>query len=169
MRRKDRQESEEFGREIIKKAEYGVISKGDYSIPISLALEENQLFGHGAKIGEKWQHFKEGDFVRIVFVTDVQVPHPIEKKDLVDLYVKGEKPPLSLSKIFTTNFASAIVTGIFHEINKEEEAKHALKVLCQKYNNKEELLFFEKAFEMSKKVTKVFSIEIKEIQAKHKK
>lgn len=168
MRRKDREKDKKFGLEVIEKSQYGVVSKGDYSIPLSLALKGDRLYGHGAMEGEKWKHFREGDKLRVVFVSQAQVPHPIEGSELRSISAKGEKLPLPISKIFTTNFSSAIVTGSFHTIEREEMAREALVTICKKYNMEEELLFFDRAFEMSKSRTKTFYIEIETIEAKEK-
>lgn len=168
MRRKDRERDTDFALEVVRTADYGVVSGSDYSIPLSLALEGNRLYGHGAKAGMKWDYFKEGSQVRVVFVNHVEVPHPIKGEDLVEYKESGQRPPLSLSKIFTTNFASAIVSGTFHEIKEEAQAKEALRILCRKYNNEEEMAFFDQAFEMSKKVTRTFYIEIQSLEAKEK-
>lgn len=168
MRRKDRERSEEFGRKVIEVSDYAVVTKGDYSVPLSLALERNTLYGHGAMDGEKWNHFLDGESIRAVFVTDVHVPHPFKDEEIDGFLKEPDTARRWLSKIFTTHFSSAIVEGTFHFIEEDDEKIKALHIISKKYMSEKEMELFDMAAHLSLDRTRIFKIDIESITAKQK-
>ena len=76
-----------------------------------------------------------------------------------------------LSKVFTTEFSSAIVTGRVESIDyadKADEFRLAMRAVCEKYTP-DKMDFFDSALDFSLKRLAVFSISIDSITAKRKK
>ena len=87
-----------------------------YAIPLSIARIEHKLYFHSAKSGHKTELLKDGARARVVFVDKVRVPDFFDQQELVQIAEAGEIGK-QLSKIFTTEFSSAIVTGIVRQIS----------------------------------------------------
>jgi len=177
MRRKDREMSEEYGLSVIDRAEYGTLSIIDYTepelpyaIPLSIARIEHKLYFHSAKSGHKTELLKDGARARVVFVDKVRVPDFFDQQELVQIAEAGEIGK-QLSKIFTTEFSSAIVTGIVRQISATKEFpeyESAMRAICEKYVP-DKMILFEAALEMSLERMAVYAIEIDSIKAKRKK
>ncbi|MDO5301432.1 MAG: FMN-binding negative transcriptional regulator [Tissierellia bacterium] len=162
MRRKDREVALERALEIIDESMFGVVASQDYALPLSLAREGNTLYAHSAKSGEKWEHWAEGTPVTVVFVAWDRVPHPHSKEELLDL------PNNRLPKVFTTNFASAMVRGKIRILDEVEERRRALYAICKKYMNDDEMELFDRAFNLSDRVTAVYAIDMESVTGKVK-
>ncbi len=173
MRRKDREMSREFGIEVIDKSKYGVISMVDednapYGIPISIVRDENTLYFHSAMDGRKVTIFEKTPNVSINFVGEVKVPENYTKKELDEIVKDESKVALLISKVFTTEFESAIVTGRVKLVEDEEEKIKAMKLICEKYT-RAKMDYFNMAIKAGLKRTNVYKIDIEEITAKRKK
>jgi len=173
MRRKDREMSAEFGLEVIDRADFGVLSLVDlqgevYSVPLSIARDGMQLYFHSARSGIKNTLLEEGKKVRVVFVSDVRVPDLFENSQLDQILADEKGIEMLGSKVFTTEFASAIVTGTV-AIEKSEEGKlHGLRVICEKLVPGK-MAYFEATAANALAITAVYRIDIEEITAKRKK
>ena len=173
MRRKDREMSLEFGLEVIDRSEFGVLSlvdqKGEvYSVPLSIVRDGMQLYFHSAKSGTKNTLLEEGKRVRVVFVSDIQVPELFQNSQL-DQILTGEKGMEMLgSKVFTTEFASAIVTGKIAIEESDEGKRRALRAICEKFVPGK-MSYFEAAAEGALSITSIYRVDIEEITAKRKK
>ena len=171
MRRKDREMPKEFGLEIIDRSQYGVLSilnKGlPYQIPLSIVRDGESLYFHSAKAGEKIETFKESKDVSVTFVGKVEVPHLFTGSEVMELKKEGKIGEI-ISKVYTTEFESAIVKGKVFKVEDEEERKKALKLICDKYVPEMDFVF-EDAFEKSKAAVEIFRIDMEEITAKRKK
>lgn len=172
MRRKDREMDRDFGLGVIDQAAYGVAAfldaKGElYSIPLSIVRIREHLYFHSAMSGHKVDALQDGAQIRIVFVTNVQVPH----HDISELEaIRSDKKRIMelTSKIFTTEYASAIVTGTLHPVSDDAQWHDAMRAICEKYTAYA-MDFFELAAESGRKVTEVYRIDIEELSAKRKK
>lgn len=176
MRRKDREMSSEFGLSVIDSSDYGTLTIKDpkepdlpYAIPLSIARIDHKLYFHTAKSGYKIDLLQNHAKVRLVFVDQVKIPNLYSKEELDQL---GQTDQVSkvLGKVFTTEFASAIVTGTAAQVLPEEnptEYKNGIKAICEKYVP-DAMTWFEAAFEMSIKQLAIFSIKIDSIKAKRK-
>ena len=172
MRRKDREMNKEFGLELIDRAGYGVLSVVDedspLSVPLSIVREGNFLYFHSAREGRKTDVFYDGIKVTVVFVADVKVPELYSDEELSIMATDESKFSVLVSSVFTTEFASAIVTGTLEEVLDEDEKIHALELVCKKYTpNKME--YFKSAVLSGAKFTRVYKVEIEELTSKRKK
>lgn len=147
MRRKDREVSSELAYEILRDAEYGVLSTiGDdgypYGIPLSHVLINNTIYFHAAKTGYKVDNIKRNQKGSYCAVRSTKV----------------------LPSEFATDYESVVVFGKVSEVfDKEKEG--ALLALIDKYSKgfeKEGLDYIAK----SGKNTSVFGIEIEHITGK---
>lgn len=171
MRRNDREMDEEFGLSVIDKAEYGVIGlwddEGPYTIPITIIRDENTLYFHSARSGRKVDIFEKEPEVSVNFVTDVKVPHLYTQEELREIVKKGKILEV-VSRVYTTEFASCIITGKVQKVEDEEEQIKALEILCKEYTP-ESLEFFPYAVERSLKLLHIYKIQMETIRAKRKK
>lgn len=170
MRRKDREMDEEFALQVIDKANYCVMSMVDiegvpYGIPISYARLGNVIFIHSAKQGKKVDILRTNNFVSVTCVGEVEVPHLYTDEEL-DVLVKQSKSVLG-SKVYTTQFESAIFHGKLELVKDNEIKKKGLRLLCEKYTP-DSLKYFDQAMEASLAVTDVYQLEMKGITAKRK-
>lgn len=173
MRRKDREMSVEFGLEVIDRSEFGVLSLVDlqgevYSVPLSIARDGMQLYFHSARSGLKNTILEEGKKVRVVFVSDVRVPELYENSQLDQILAEEQGIEMLGSKVFTTEFASAIVTGKIAIVESNEGKLHGLRVICQKLVPGK-MAYFEAAAQGALAITAIYRIDIEEITAKRKK
>lgn len=151
MRRKDREMSREFAFEIADKCEYAVLSMTDqknmpYCVPITIVRDNDTVYFHSAKEGEKITILRANPNVCVACVGDTR---------------------RALDK-FTTEFESAIIHGEASEVTSDEEKIHALRLLCERHTpaNMQE---FDTAIERSLPRTAVWKIKIIDITGKRKK
>lgn len=167
MRRKDREMDRDFGLYIIDKAKYCTLSTiymdEPYPLPLSPIRIEDQIYFHGAMGGRKYELFKKNPLVRLVFVADVRVPKPYTKEEIMEM----EGPEKIISKVFTTNYGSAIVSGHIEECKADDEKILGLKALCQKYTP-DMMDFFDLAIKTSLDRTCVWRVPIDSITSKRK-
>lgn len=173
MRRKDREMNMEFGLDVIDRSDFGVLSVVDkqctvYSVPLSIARDGMSLYFHSARSGVKAGLLLEGTTVRIVFVSDVRVPDLYSNEQVDELLTEGRGQDVLGAKIFTTEFASAIVTGKVLLVETDEAKRDALRVICQKFVPGK-MAYFDAALGDSLAITSIYRIEIEELTAKRKK
>ena len=113
MRRKDREQSEEFGWDVLETCPYAVLSTTDdaglpYSIPVSAAVAGGAIYFHSAKHGTKSKLLRAHPAVCLVGVRDV-VPLP---------------------EAYSTEYASAIVRGTIAEVTDDAERVTALQAIA---------------------------------------
>ena len=138
MRRKDREMSREFGLKVIDKSRYGVLSMSGednepYGIPLSIVRDGNNLYFHSAMDGRKVRVFETKPKVSIAFVGETKIPENYTKEELDEIVKDESKAVLLISKVFTTEYQSAIVTGKVKLIEDENEKIKALRLICEKY------------------------------------
>ena len=168
MRRKDRQLSDEDALEIVDDCEYATISLIDdegeiFSIPISIVREGMSIFIHGARSGMKSELLKDGRDVTMVCVSYNHVPQPSQAEFEA---IKDDGRALG-SKIFTTEYKSAILKTKVYEITGDERKIHALKILCEKYTPRY-MSGFDTAIKASLDITRIYEFKIQSMSAKAK-
>ncbi len=173
MRRKDREMDKEFGFEIIDKAQYGILSmlaEGNrpYGIPLSLVREENVLYFHSAKEGRKVEALAKDNRVSVAFVGEVKVPELYTNQELDEVVKNEAGAALLISKVFTVEFQSAIVTGRVKLVEAEAEKVKSMKLICEKYTPTK-MAYFDLAIRAGLSKTNVYRVEIEEVTAKRKK
>lgn len=173
MRRKDREMSKEFGIEVIDKADYGVVSVIDennepYGIPLSIIRDGNNLYFHSALDGKKIKIFENNPVVSVSFVGQVKVPENFSKEELDELAQNKTKAGTFISKVFTTEYESAIVKGKIKLVEDEEEKLRTIKLICEKYTPTK-MDYFNLAIESGLHIINIYKIEIEDITAKRKK
>ena len=160
MRRKDREMSEEFALGIIDKSRYGIASMIDsdnipYGLPISIVRDDKNLYFHSAMDGRKVHALAHNQKVSLAFVGEVNVPDE-------------SKAVTFISSVFTTEFESAIASGIVEKLENEAEKIHAMKLICQKYTP-DKMAYFDIAIKAGLGRTNVYKIKIESITGKRKK
>ncbi|NLL80751.1 MAG: pyridoxamine 5'-phosphate oxidase family protein [Tissierellia bacterium] len=173
MRRKDREMGKDFALQVIDNSSYGIVSmisgeKEPHGIPLSIARDENILYFHSAKEGEKVSIFEKISDVSVVFVGQVSVPEIYTKEELDEILQKESKESLLTSSVFTTEFESAIVKGKIKLVKDKEERLKGMRLICQKYTPKM-MDYFNMAICAGLEKTNIYKIEIEEITAKRKK
>jgi nitroimidazol reductase NimA-like FMN-containing flavoprotein (pyridoxamine 5'-phosphate oxidase superfamily) len=172
LRRKDREMGKEFGLKVIDKSPYGVLSMVDnkepYGIPLSLVRDGNTLYFHGAMAGRKVDMLKKNPRVSVTFVGETKVPEIYTNEELDELIQDEVKAATLISKVFTTEFESVVVTGTVKAVEDEEEKVKALRLVCEKYTPTK-MAYFPVAIKAGLKRTKVYAMEIDELTAKRKK
>lgn len=173
MRRKDREMDREFGLKVIDKAVYGVLSMIDenndpYCIPLSIVREGNTLYFHSARDGKKVQIFSNSPRVCITFVGETRIPENLSKEELNEIIKDETKAGIVTSKVFTTEFESAVVSGKVKLVERETERINALRLVCEKYTPSK-MDYFSMAVKSGLNATNIYSVEIEEISAKRKK
>lgn len=173
MRRKDREITREFGIEVIDKSRYGILSMIDendepYGIPLSIVKDGDYLYFHSAMDGKKVKIFKNNPKVNIAFVGKTKIPENYTKEELDEIVKDESKAVLLISKVFTTEYESAVVTGKVELVEDEEEQIKAMRLVCEKYTPTK-MDYFATAIKAGLKRTNVYRIEIEEIKAKRKK
>lgn len=171
MRRKDREMSADFALQLLDKAQFCIISVIDldgnpYGFPISFARKGNQIFIHSAKKGKKVEIFEAHPKVSITCVGEVQVPNLYTEKEMDEL-VENNKPVFG-SKVYTTEFESAIFEGKVSLVTDDAEKIEGLRLLCEKYTP-DKMKYFDYAIEKSLPATLIYSISIENITGKRKK
>ena len=173
MRRKDREMDRAFGLQVIDKAWHGVLSlvEGEglaYGIPLSIAREGETLYFHSAKSGKKTELIKDGTLVHITFVGDCQAPSVMTDEEAAEAAKSPETFGLLTSKLFTTEYASAMVKGVIRSLSDDAEKIHALKAIARKFTPRW-MQYFPQAIESGLAATAVYAVDIQEITAKRKK
>lgn len=173
MRRKDRAMSREFGLNVIDNSRYGVVSvagkgKAPYSLPLSIVRDGDFLFFHSAKDGKKVELLKKDMDVSVVFVGETHIPENFSKDELDDMSKDESKGVQFISKVFTTEFESAIVVGKVKQVEDRDEKIQALKLICEKYTPSK-MNYFPIAIKSGLDKTNIYSIHIEELTAKRKK
>ena len=173
MRRKDRAMSREFGLNVIDNSSFGVVSMVDsegkpYSLPLSIVRDEDMLYFHSAKGGTKVDILKNGQYINAVFVGEVHVPDNFSAEELDEMAKDEDKGIQFISKVFTTQFESAIVTGEVNLVENREEKIKALKLICEKYTPSK-MDYFSIAIDAGLDKTNIYSIIIEDLTSKRKK
>lgn len=172
MRRKDREMGEEFALQVIDKARFGVMSLVDdreaYGIPLSIARIGKKLYFHSAKAGKKVDLIPKNPKVHISFVGEHHVPTVFDKNAVEEMTSEPEKFAQLTSKIFTTEFESAMVLGFIQKLENDDEKIKGLRAICEKFTP-QWMAYFDKAIASGLKVTDVYVIDIEELTAKRKK
>ncbi len=161
-----------FGLEVIDKSPFATLSvvdkNGDpYSLPLSVVRKNNVLYFHSAKAGKKVDLFSNKPRVSLTFVCDVCVPDFLSYEELNKLQEQGNGSEIA-SRVFTTEYASAIVIGTVSLIDADSEKREALRMICEKYTP-DKMFLFDAAIKSGMKLTNVYSIAIETITAKRKK
>ena len=172
MRRKDRQMPPNFAHQVIDKAQYGVVSMIDgentYSVPLSIVRSGDVLYFHSAKQGRKVDVLAHNANVTVVFVGDKRVPENYSADELEEMNKDASMAVKLISSVFTTEFESAIITGVAKLVDNEEEKIAAMRLICEKYTpNKME--YFDTAITAGLNRTNVYKVEMESISAKRKK
>lgn len=173
MRRRDREMDRAFGQRVIDKASFGVLSlaEGDglaYGLPLSIAREGDTLYFHSAKSGKKTTLIRDGAQVHIVFVGSCQVPSVMSDSEAAEIAEIPEKSGDLTSRLFTTEFESAMVRGTIRSLRSDEEKTHGLQVICRKFTP-QWMAYFSQAVKSGLSLTAVYAVDIREISAKRKK
>lgn len=171
MRRKDREMDEKFALNVIDEADYGVLSfcheNKSYSRALSFGRKGKTLYFHSATEGEKAGLFYDGMEAEVVFVSHVSVPKLYEHEKIKELMgING--PTFLLSKIFTTEFSSAMVRGKLRLVDVKEEKTEALRRVCQRFTP-DMMEFFDEAAGMSLDKLSIYGLDLYEIHGKRKK
>ena len=148
MRRKDREQSEEFGWNVLETCPYAVLSTTDdkglpYGIPVSPAVLDGVIYFHSAKHGTKSKLLRKHPDVCLVGVRDV-VPLP---------------------EAYSTEYASAVVRGTIAEVTDDAERIAAMHAIVERYAA-ENLAHFDTALAEELSHTLVWKITTTEITAK---
>lgn len=171
MRRKDREMDEAFALEIIDEAAFGVLSlcsgQAPYGVPLSLVREGRRLYFHSAREGKKIDGIGSGDPVWVTFVARVRVPDLFSPSELEAIAADPAKTGKLISSVFTTEFASAMVSGTIHEVDDQAEKIHALELVCSKYTP-DKMKYFKAAVTSGLDLTRVFAIDIGQVTGKRK-
>lgn len=173
MRRKDREMDRAFALALIDKSQYGVLSVVDkdghpYGLPLSIVRKENNLYFHSAKSGKKVEAFAEGKEVCVTFVGEVSVPELFFEDELKSFLTDSTKGNTLASKVFTTEYESAMVFGKIHLVENSDEAVRALRLICEKYTPSK-MDYFDLAAQSGLPKTNIYQIEISDVSAKRKK
>lgn len=172
MRRKDREMPVEFGLEVIDRASYGVLSlvneNGEpYGVPLSIVRDGNTLYFHSAQDGSKVKALAGNNLVSVAFVGEVSVPELYSNRELNEIVKDENEAGLLLSRVFTTEFESAIVKGRVELVEDKDEKVKAMKLVCQKHTPTK-MAYFPLAVEAELPKANVYRIVIEEIKAKRK-
>ncbi|MCR2032692.1 pyridoxamine 5'-phosphate oxidase family protein [Anaerofustis stercorihominis] len=150
MRRKDREMNKDFAFSVLDKAPFVTLSMVNedkpYSVPVSIARDNNILYFHCALEGSKVDILNKNNNVTLTAVSKCK-PRPID---------------------FTLEYESAVVNGKAFSVIDEKEKIYALKLICEKYalSNIDN---FENAINRSLHRTNIIKIEIDDIYGKRKK
>lgn len=173
MRRKDREMDRDWGLQVIDRTPFAVLSITDtngnpYAIPLSVARDGEQLYFHSARSGTKVDLLQSQPLACLTFVTDVNVPQLFSEEELEEMHTNEEKAGDIGSKVFTTEFASAIVYGRVEPVMDDEGKRRALEVICLKYAP-DKMALFDMAASSGMKQTNIYRVAIEQITAKRKK
>jgi hypothetical protein len=172
MRRGDREMDHEFGLSVIDKAEYVVVSMVDsdgnpYGVPMSVARVEDKVYMHAARTGRKVDCLEKNSQVHLTFVGEVKRAEPFGDEAFMAARQSGKIGEM-ISKIFTTEFESAMVWGKAEFVEDDQEKIVALRALSEKYVAAS-MDHFDMAMVESLKVTSVIRVSLADMSAKRKK
>lgn len=171
MRRKDREMDREFALKIIDKSAFGTIAlvdeEGPYCLPLSIVREGEFLYFHSAREGRKIEILDREPRVSVAFVGQVKVPK-LHTEDELDRIVEEGRIGEIISKVYTSEFESAIVFGKVKRILDDSQKIKGLRLICEKYTA-DKLKYFDKAIEKSLNLVNIYRIEIEKISGKRKK
>lgn len=173
MRRTDREMDRSFALQVVDNAPYGILSINDldgcpYGIPLSIARKDNALYFHSAKSGKKVDAIIKNTNVCVTFVGAVQVPDLFSDEKLGEMMHDGTTTSTLTTKVFTTQFESAMIFGSISLVEDQQESIEAMRLICEKYTPSK-MAFFDKAIEHGMKQTNMYKITIDEITGKRKK
>lgn len=148
MRRKDREMSTLFAKQVFTDCEYAMLATVDsmnkpYCIPISPIIAGDIIYFHCAKEGQKLENINMN---ANVCISGVSFSKPVAEK-------------------FTMEYKSAVAFGICSEVFEDEEKLQALKLITEKYA-KDNMKAFEKQAEIDLSRTCVMKIQIETITGK---
>lgn len=151
MRRKDREQNEEFALSVADNCDYAVMSMVDpdgkpYCVPLSIARDGKFIYFHCAMEGFKIDCLRNNNNVCISCVGHTK----------------------NVPEEFTTEFDSAIIRGKAFEVTEKDEKIHALRLICLRYAESN-MAAFDSAIERSLSRTGIWKIEIEELTGKCKK
>lgn len=96
------------------------------------------------------------------------MPEIYTEAELDEMAKDESKTDSLISRVFTTEFESAIVTGVVEQVKGEKEKIKAMKLICQKYTPSK-MHYFDMAIKSGLNSANVYKIDIEEISAKRKK
>lgn len=148
MRRKDRETSQENAYAILDRCEYATLSminedNTPYGVAISPVRENEHLYFHCAKTGQKNDNLKRNPRVHLFAVG------------------RAENYP----EKFAVKYESVMVNGKAEEVMEDEEKLHALRLICEKYAPNH-LDGFDNEIKAAFKATAIFKITIENISGK---
>ena len=151
MRRKDREQTEEFAYGVVDACAYAALAMTNpdqtpYCVPISIVRKGKSLYFHCATEGQKILAMRHQPRVCVACVGEISLPRDA----------------------FTVDYQSAIVHGTAQEVLEREEKIEALRLLCQRYTP-QNMAAFDDAIERSLHRTAVYRITIETITGKQKK
>lgn len=151
MRRKDREMPKEFAEQVADTCDYAVLATVNadgtpYCIPISIARDNDVVYFHCAKEGQKIDNLKRQPEVCISCAGNVTF----------------------MKTAFSLEFESAVIKGRAEEVLQDEEKIHALRLISQRYCP-EFMHEFEHEIAKSLNYTAIWKVGIKEITGKRKK
>lgn len=150
MKRKDKSLPEQEMLEIMREAEYGVLSTVGadgypYGVPVNFVYRDETIYFHSAVSGHKLDNIADNSRVSFCVVCDVE----------------------NLPSEFNTKFRSVIAFGEARQV--EDDKKNAvLEMLISKYSKD----FYESGLDYIKKAggaAKVYGIEVQHMTSKGKK
>ncbi|HBX44376.1 pyridoxamine 5'-phosphate oxidase family protein [Limibacterium fermenti] len=172
MRRKDREMNRDFGLRVIDNAPFGVLSivnNGEpYAMPLSIVRNGDNLYFHSAKAGTKVDLFESCPVVCLTFVTDVKVPDLFSREELEAMLAAEDRYSDFGSKVFTTEYASAVVFGPIARVEDDAGRLEALRIICLKYTP-DKIRYFDAAAAPGLKHTDIYRVAIERLTAKRKK
>ena len=151
VRRKDREQDENFALMVADKCEYAIMSMvledgSPYCIPLSIARDGDFIYFHCAYEGQKIDALKSHPSVCLSCVGDTR---------------RAEDE-------FTTEYESAVIFGTAQRVEEEKEKIHALRLICERHTPKN-MKNFDKAIGTSLNRTDIWRISIRHITGKAKK
>ncbi len=112
--------------------------------------------------------FNQNPRVCITFIGETKIPENFSNEEL-NIIVKDEaNAGIITSKVFITEFESAVVFGKVKLVENEAEKTNTLRLVCEKYTLTK-MDYFPMVVKSGLNITSVYSIEIEEITAKRKK
>ena len=150
MRRKDRQQDDNFARRVVDETLYAILSMVDtegqpYAIPVSHAREGDVIYIHGATEGKKLRVLAANPRVCLTCVGRTRL----------------------LPAEFSTEYESAIIVGTARIVTDEQEWREGLLAIAKKFSAGY-LPEAENYIARSKATTTVIKITIESLAAKAK-
>lgn len=172
MRRKDREMSVEFALKLIDRLPYGTLSIIDtqgypYGLPLSIVRKDKTFYFHSAKQGKKVEALHTNPIACLSFVGKTNIPELYTKEQLQEFLKDEKKGATLISKVFTTEFESAIVFGKVELVEDKTEAIEAMRLICKKYTPTK-MHLFDLAINSGLNRTYVYKLKAKSITAKRK-